>query len=149
MPKEFLDFDTSKILENVGNELIKVPNSDKSLHFSASYALCVYTEMFEKNLKVPSAICVFRALIASFKEGLRKEYSDAGKDFTQSEQKLNEILILMETIYSEFKKNGINEPAHESDLFANLCGIGAYAINQSLRGLSWIYSKENKNENIS
>lgn len=135
------------LIKLVGEELEKLDGNDKTLHFAASYALCVYSEMLDKDADVPSSLCILKAMIGAFSTGLIKEYIDAGKDPTKIKIIFEKIAPLLHYLYKEYKNEGLDTYAHESDLLADMAGIGTYVVNQSLRSLDWKTEDENKNRN--
>lgn len=145
--KNVIGLDTDQFIPLVGAELIKLPGSDKTMHFSGSYAFCsLFSERFDKKAIMPSSICILKAIIDSFKVGLEKEYKDKGLDFSQISTTFDKIVESLSVIYSEYKKNSLDEIKHEGDLLADLAGIGTYVVNQSLRNLQQLLL-EDKNEN--
>ena len=133
---------TDHFLDMVGTELQTLPGNDKTKHFAVSYAIALlYSEHFV-NTMFPTSLCIMKAALDSFKVGLRKEYADKGLDFAPVSEKFDKIVEILASIYSEYEKNGLSSFAHESDLLANLAGIGTYMINQSLRSLDDLYEQE-------
>ena len=139
--------ETDQFIPLVGAELEKLPGSDKTMHFSGSYAFCsLFSEHFDKKAITPSSICILKAILDSFRVGLEKEYKDKSLDFSTVSPAFDKMAESLLLIYSEYKKNGLDEARYEGDLLADLAGIGTYVVNQSLRNLQLLLL-EDENEN--
>jgi len=130
-----LVLDINSITQAAGDQVTKLPR-DKRLHFSGSYALG-YTstpyEPLEGRDDHVSAFSILKAGLEAFAVGVRKEADDAGApapDFTK-------LLGCLELLNEECKSLGLGELRHETDLLANLAGVGLYLVNRSLMYLEW------------
>lgn len=145
-----IELNTDQITKAVGEEISKLPK-DKKLHMAASYGVCLYSEPFiqpKNSNETLTSIDLLKSAIDAFKVGLKKEYQDSGKDFTQVEIHFNEMINQLLMIYNSYNQDNINDKTHETDLLGDLVGIGLWLINQSMRNFNFHYW-EDKNENIS
>jgi hypothetical protein len=129
------ELDTNKIFMAIAGEVQKLP-PDKVLHFSASYGLCLNSKCFSEN-GLDSSICIIKALLDSYRIGLKKEYNDVGKDFTIQEVLFDKLIENLYEIYKSYKANGIGDLKHETDLLADLMGSGTFVVNQAGRMLNY------------
>ena len=129
------ELNTSKIFDTVSGEIGKL-DADKSLHFVSSYYLCMDSKPFSRD-EIDSSICILKSVIDSFRSGLEKEFQDSDKDFRTTDVLFDKILENLQEIYYDYVEAGLTEDKHETDLLANLIGIGTFMINQSMRDLNW------------
>lgn len=138
------NLDPSKVTDAVGLEVGKLPQ-DKRLHFAGSYGLALYSYPFEKLENTDeciSSICLFKALIDSFAIGLHKEYQDAGKDPQVIDELFERMVKDLGKVFEDYKAKGIDGLENESDLLADMMGIGLYSTNCAMRLLNFKYYGE-------
>jgi len=134
------ELNTKIIFKTIADEMQKLPH-DKSLHFAGSYYLCMDSKPFS-NEPIESSICILKAVFDSFRVGLEKEYQDSGKSFKEVDKLFDGLIENLKAVYDDYVKNKLYTEKHETDLLADLIGIGAFVVNQSMRNLNWINSEE-------
>lgn len=141
------ELDTKAVMQAVVNEVDKLDEGksyrDKSLHFAVSHYLCLNSKPFSGQ-PIDTSICIIKAVIDSFRIALKKEFEDSGKDFTRTNVLFDKILEDLKEVYDDYVESELTTDKHETDLLADLMGIGTFVINQSMRNLNWkLYEYEN------
>ena len=138
--------DTNRITDAAAAEVVKLPQ-DKRLHFTASWGLGITGTPFETLVNSDDKITSFSILkeaLDAYREGMRKEYADAGKDFAPMQGLLAAMSLQLRMAYDRAVADGMKDPKHETDLLANLAGIGLFVLNQSLMTLNLHFWEEPK-----
>jgi hypothetical protein len=136
-----IELDTGKVCESVAEQIVKLP-ADKRKHFFFSYCLGVMSEPFrfpESYNETFTSIDILKSIIDIFQVGLKKEYEDAGKDFSSVENRLNEMVTSLCSISDLYETDGIKGIEHETDLLADLAGASLWVLASSMRGLNFHY----------
>lgn len=125
--------DTHPITEVVADLVATLP-SDKRKHFTASWALCIAGTPLDLDVGLDS-FSLLKEGIDAFRIGLAKEYRDRGLD-PAGAAALDEAVQAVAKVYEAYRKDGLNAPEHETDLLADMAGIGLFILTQALQGLN-------------
>ena len=125
--------DTHLITE-VAADLVAALPEDKRKHFTASWGLCITGTPLDLDVGLDS-FSLLKEGIDAFRVGLVKEYCDRGLDPSDA-YALDEAVQAVAKVYEAYKKAGLNAPEHETDLLADMAGIGLFILTQALQGLN-------------
>jgi hypothetical protein len=129
------------ISKAIGDEMVKLP-TDKRLHYAGSNVLCQTSKPFSDK-SIDTSLCILKAAMDSFRVGLIKEYQDAGKKYDDIETFFKTIDETLLKMYNSYIENNIDKDMHETDLLADLVGIGKFMVTQSILNLEWILHEDN------
>ena len=135
--------DTNPITEAAAEAAAGLPD-DKRLHFSASWGLCVLGTPFEKMEspdEAPSAFSLLKEGLDAWRVGVEKEFKDAGKDPAEAVRAMSAASAALAAAKSEADLAGLGGDAHETDLLADLAGIGLFLLAQGLQKINWRMGK--------
>ena len=129
-----LPLDTHKITKVVSDLLEGLP-VDKRLHFSASWSLCVAGNPVSSS----GYICSFDLLkeaVDAFAVGVKKECVDMGCPADASAY-ISAAAGCIRNAFRAAKERGLTDVEHETDLLADMAGIGLFLLTWSLQGLNF------------
>lgn len=136
--------DTNNITNAYTGEMGKLP-TDKKLHVSASYGLCLRSEPLDKLANsddLLSSVSLIKTSVEVFGIGLSKEYQDAGKDFSANRERFKQITGLLGEVHADYLSNGISGERHETDLLADVIGANLFTTNMAFNNLRFLIYKE-------
>lgn len=131
--------DTTSITEAAAAAVAGLPH-DKRLHFSGSYVLCTWAEPFEKLENTKDCISSFsmvKEALDVFSIGLSKEFADKGADGAEAAAQLLEAARCVGRARELALKAGLDVDAHETDLLADVAGIGLFLLTQGIQKINF------------
>lgn len=122
--------DTDGIVEAACAAAAGLPD-DKRLHFSGSWALAATGVPYDVG-EGPDSWSILKEAIEAFGRGVAKELGDAGRP--RGADWAKEMVGAL-----RLGEEGacLGAPEHETDLLADLAGIGLFVLTQALRRLNW------------
>ena len=91
--------------------------------------------------EAPSAFSLLKEGLDAWRVGVEKEFKDAGKDPAGAVRALSAASAALAAAKSEADLAGLGGDAHETDLLADLAGIGLFLLTQGLQKINWRMGK--------